>query len=301
MNTAVASVEREEVAPATPPGWSSGTDRLTPKQFQRLAAFIHGYSGIKMPASKMTMVEGRLRKRVRALGLSSLADYCTYLFEQDGLAAEEIHLIDVVTTNKTEFFREPEHFRIMAERLLPDIMASRRVSSRHPIKVWSAAASTGAEAYTIAMVLAEFERQRSECPGVIYATDLCTEVLNTAQLGIYPAEMLAPVADDLRSRYVMRAKDRSSDLMRIVPELRTSVRFGRLNLMDSHYPLDRDMDIVFCRNILIYFEKKTQNEVLSRICDHLRPGGYLILGHSESMSGFNLPVRPVGTTIFHKV
>jgi len=282
------------------PSWAESSDRLTPRDFQRLAKFIHGYSGIKMPPSKTTMVEGRLRKRVRALGLPSLADYCDYLFERDGLAAEEIHLIDVVTTNKTEFFREPEHFRKLAGILLPGIVADRRVSSRAPIKIWSAAASSGAEAYTIAMVLAEFERNNSGVSSVIFATDICTEVLQMAQRGIYASEMLDPVAPDLRARYVMRAKDRKSDLVRIVPELRAQVRFARLNLMDQSYPLERDMDVVFCRNILIYFDKPTQLKVLSGLCDHIRPGGHLILGHSETLSGFDLPVRSIGTNVFRR-
>jgi len=282
------------------PSWADSSDRLTPKDFQRLAKFIHGYSGIKMPQTKQTMVEGRLRKRVRALGLGSLSDYCAYLFDKDGLATEEIHLIDAVTTNKTEFFREPEHFRRLADHLLPGIVASRRVSSRAPIKIWSAAASTGAEAYTIAMVLAEFERDHPDLASVIFATDICTEVLRKAQFGVYPSEMLAPVPPDLNARYVMRAKDRTSDLVRIVPELRARVRFGRLNLMEQAYPLDRDMDVVFCRNILIYFDKPTQLNVLRGLCDHIRPGGYLILGHSESLSGFDLPVRAVKNMVFRR-
>ena len=294
MNQILASAE------PPPHAWSDNADRLTPREFQRLAKFIHDYSGIKMPQSKLTMVEGRLRKRVRALKLSSLSEYCDYLFEKDGLQAEEIHLIDVVTTNKTEFFREPEHFRILADQLLPEIVAARRVSSRAPLKVWSAAASTGAEAFTIAMVLAEFERSHGDLPGVIFATDICTEVLQTAQHAVYPSEMLAPVAPDLRARYLMRARDPASDLARIVPELRARVRFGRLNLMDLPYRLDRDMDVVFCRNILIYFDKPTQLKVLRSLCDHIRPGGHLILGHSETLSGLDLPVRPVRNTVFRR-
>jgi len=278
--------------------WYGSDDQLTKKQFARLASFIHDYSGIKMPPSKLTMVEGRLRRRVRALGMASLSEYYDYLFEQGGLASEEVNLIDVITTNKTEFFREPEHFKFLSEKLLPSIVASRQVSTRNPIKIWSAAASTGVEAYTIAIVLAEFERVRLGSAGIVFATDISTEVLQVAQAGIYPADVLSPISADLRARYLMRAKDRASGLSRIVPELRARVTFSRLNLMDSAYSLDRDMDVIFCRNILIYFERHTQHDVLSKLCAHLRPGGYLILGHSESLNGFDLPVRPVGTTVF---
>lgn len=295
MNHATARAEPRES------NWSGSYDELSPEQFLQLAKFIQGYCGIKMPPSKKTMVEGRLRKRMRARGLKSLSDYCNYLFEDDGLAAEEIHLIDAVTTNKTEFFREREHFRVLSEQLLPAIVAGRRVSVRKPIKIWSAAASTGAEAYTIAFVLAEYERKNPDCSSVIFATDICTEVLKIARLGIYPSDMLAPVSSDLRARYLMHAKDRTSNLARVVPELRARVRFARLNLMEAVYPLDRDMDVAFCRNILIYFDRATQLAVLNRICDHLNPGGYLILGHSESLSGFDLPLRPTGPTVFRKV
>lgn len=292
--------ERQEPPVRPEPSWVDSHDRLGARDFQKLATFIQDYSGIKVPPSKATMVEGRLRKRVRALGMASLTEYCNYLFARDGLAAEEIHLIDVVTTNKTEFFREPEHFRVLADEVLPRIAAERRVSSRAPVKIWSAAASTGAEAYTIAMVLAEQRRRQSEISGAVYATDICTDVLGTAQGGIFPAEMIEPVPAELRARYVMQAKDRTSRLVRIVPELRAMVQFGRLNLMDASYPIDRDMDVVFCRNVLIYFDKPTQLAVLRRLCDHLRPGGYIFLGHSETLSGFDLPVRPAGTAVFRR-
>ena len=278
-----------------------GFDRLTQRDFQRLAKFIQQYSGIKMPSSKVTMVEGRLRKRVRATGTGSLAEYCRLVFDDGGLEAEAIHLIDAVTTNKTEFFREPDHFRVLADQVLPGIVTQRRVSAKEPIKIWSAACSTGAEPYTIAMVLAEFERQLPGLHGIILATDICTEVLRTAQNGIYPESMIAPVPSDMRARYVMRSKDRSHGLVRIVPELRSATRFGRLNLMDPEYRADRDMDVIFLRNILIYFDKPTQFAVLRRLCDHLRPGGHLFLGHSETLAGFDLPLRTVGNTVFRRI
>ena len=283
------------------PASAIGPDQFTPRQFQQVATLIQCYSGIKMPPSKKVMIEGRLRKRARARGLANLSEYFSYVFEQNGIVDEEVHLINAATTNKTEFFREREHFRILADELLPGIVAGRRVTGRDPIKIWSAAASIGAEAYTIAMVLAEFERLRPDLASVIFATDICTDVLKIAKLGIYQSEMLTPVAAGLRARYLMRAKDRTSDLLRIVPELRARVRFARLNLMDSVYPIDRELDVVFCRNILIYFEKPTQYAVLTRICGHLRTGGYLILGHSEPLSGLELPVHPLGANVFRKV
>lgn len=272
-------------------------ERLSPRDFERLARFIKDYSGIKMPPTKATMVELRLRRRLRATGIATLQEYCRYLFDRNGLEAEAVFLIDAVTTNKTDFFREPDHFTFLAEFILPEIAAARPAGSP-PVKIWSAACSTGAEPYTIAMVADDFARQNSALRYSILATDICTEVLNVAFQGIYPEAMLAPVPGSLLQRYVRRGKNRSRGVMRIAPELRSQVRFARINLMEAPYPADRDFDVIFCRNILIYFDKPTQDAVLQHLCGHLRPGGYLILGHSETLAGFNLPLKTVGPTIF---
>ena len=166
-------------------------DHLSQRDFERLAAYIESYSGIKMPQSKITMVEGRLRKRVRATGMANLKQYCDYLFNQNGLATEAIDLINVVTTNKTEFFREPEHFRYLAEHAVPTLMP--RGTGRPPLKVWSAACSIGAEPYTLAMVLADLAQRIAGLRFTITATDLSTDVLATAIAGIYPEAMVTPV------------------------------------------------------------------------------------------------------------
>ena len=274
----------------------SHLDQLSAKNFSRLSAFIHEYSGIKMPANKKTMLEGRLRRRMRTYGHASLNDYCRFLFEDDGLEAETVHLIDVVTTNKTEFFREPSHFDFLEAKGLPALAQGRR----KPIRIWSAAASIGAEAYTLAMVLEDFVADRPGLDYQILATDICTDVLQKGVAGRYPEAMIEPVSMARRRQYLLQSKDRSVGEVRIRPDLRSKVAFGRLNLMDETYPLERDMDIVFCRNILIYFDKPTQAKVLSRLCDHLVPGGYLFLGHSESIVGLDLPVRQVANTVFQK-
>ncbi|PZR32938.1 protein-glutamate O-methyltransferase CheR [Caulobacter segnis] len=274
----------------------SHLDQLSAKNFSRLSAFIHEYSGIKMPANKKTMLEGRLRRRMRTYGHASLNDYCRFLFEDDGLEAETVHLIDVVTTNKTEFFREPSHFDFLEVKGLPALAQGRR----KPIRIWSAAASIGAEAYTLAMVLEDFVADRPGLDYQILATDICTDVLQKGVAGRYPEAMIEPVSMARRRQYLLQSKDRSVAEVRIRPDLRSKVAFGRLNLMDETYPIERDMDIVFCRNILIYFDKPTQAKVLSRLCDHLVPGGYLFLGHSESIVGLDLPVRQVANTVFQK-
>lgn len=268
---------------------------LSSRNFARLADFIHGYSGIKMPSNKRTMLEGRLRRRMRVNRFDNVNDYCRYLFDEGGLEAETIHLIDAVTTNKTEFFREPVHFTFMEKTVLPQLAKTRR-----HLRVWSAAASTGAEPYTLAMVLDEFCERHRGLDYSILGTDICTEVLEQAIAGRFAEQMIQPVSMPRRQRYVMRSKDPSRGEVRIVPELRSKVAYGRLNLMDESYPVEHQMDIIFCRNILIYFDKPTQTKVLERLCRHLAPDGYLFLGHSESIVGVDLPLKQIANTVFQK-
>jgi len=280
---------------------ATGLDHLSGRDFQRLAQFIHGYSGIKMPPTTKTRVEGRLRKRVSAVGVNDLSDYCRYLFDRGGLDDESIHLIDAVTTNKTEFFREPDHFKFLAEVAVPTLLAARSNWVKAPLKIWSAASSIGAEPYTLAMVVADLGERFEGLRFSILATDLSSRVLTMAVKGIYPEEMITPVPAEMRRCYLRRGKGKSRGLVRIAPELRRQVQFGRLNLVDPPYAIDRDLDVIFCRNILIYFDKPTQQNVLEHLCNHLRPGGYLFLGHSESLSGGGLPVKPAAATVFRRL
>jgi chemotaxis protein methyltransferase CheR len=273
-------------------------DHLTDKHFTAIAKVIETRVGIKLPQTKRIMVEGRLRKRVRVLGLSGLHAYGAHLFERDGLDDELIHLIDCVTTNKTDFFREPSHFEFLRDIAVPQL--TQRHGGRAPnLKVWSAASSTGAEAYTAAMVLQDLAAAGKVARFSILGTDISTEVLKEARSAIYPRAFVAPVPSTMQQRYLMRSKDPRDDVVRVTPELRRQVHFERLNLMDEAYPFDRDVDVIFCRNVLIYFDRPTQQAVLSRLASHLRPGGYLMLGHSESMAGSGIDqLRSVAPTIY---
>ena len=272
-------------------------DRLNRRNFEALSRYIYDYSGIKMPESKITMLEGRLRRRLRATGIGSLDDYCEFLFKKDGMAAESTYLIDAVTTNKTDFFREPKHFEFMQQSGLRDM-----VNAGHKrLRIWSSACSTGAEPYTIAMVLQEFVESNREIDYSILATDLSTEVLQAAKRGIYQRDMVLPVPSSMLQKYVMMPRDKTRGDIRISPRLRAKVGFARLNLMDDSYPVGDAMHMIFCRNVLIYFDKPTQAKVLTRLCDCLMPGGYLFVGHSESVTGIPLPVKQVANTVFRKI
>lgn len=281
---------------------SGEDDHLSTRDFKRISDLIGAEVGIKLPPGKRLMVEGRLRKRVRALGLSSLDEYALHLFQRDGLAAERVHLINAVTTNKTDFFREPEHFDLLQERLVPDLLALRNRDRNPLLKIWSAASSTGAEAYTLAMVLSDLAAQRKDFRFAILGTDISTQVLEQAMRGIYPSDQIAPVPATMQQRYLMFSRRPGPrPEVRIVPELRKLTRFQRLNLMDASYPYDQDVDVIFLRNVLIYFDKADQEKVILRLVSHLRTGGYLILGHSESMIGTNVTMRQVAPAVFQKV
>jgi chemotaxis protein methyltransferase CheR len=272
-------------------------ENFSQRNFDRLSKLIDQYSGIKMPAGKRTMLTVRLRNRLLALDLASVDEYCSYVFEQGGAESELVYLIDAVSTNKTDFFRESAHFDFLRETMLPALAAA----GQRQVKCWSAAASIGAEAYTLAMVLDDF-RQRNRGPDyAILATDISTEVLAVAVQGQFPASMMDPVPPEFCARYVMKSRNPGSDTVRIVPSLRAKITWARLNLMDERYQADPDMDVIFCRNVLIYFDKTKQGQVLSRLCRHLKEGGYLILGHAETGAGAGLPVRGVVNSIYQKV
>jgi chemotaxis protein methyltransferase CheR len=269
---------------------------LSDRHFRNLAKLIEEQVGIKLPAAKRLMLEGRLNKRVRSLNYSDINEYVETLFEPGQLNDELMHLIDVVTTNKTDFFREPSHFEFMRSVAVPELMKAR---GRGDLKVWSSACSTGMEAYTTAMILDDMARSGSQLQFRILGTDISTAVLRLANTAIYTREMLAPVPPEFIKRYFLSSRDRTSDEVRVVPELRRRTNFMRMNLMDTSYPVDRDVDIIFCRNVLIYFERETQRKVVEQLCAHVRPGGYLMVGHSESMVHSLVPgLNQIEPTIF---
>jgi chemotaxis protein methyltransferase CheR len=274
------------------------TLHLSERQFRSIARLIEGQVGIRLPAAKRLMLEGRLHKRVRALNCSGIGEYVERLFEDDLCENELTHLIDAVTTNKTDFFREPAHFDFMRDVAVPELLKPHGRKA-HDLKIWSAACSTGMEAYTVAIVLDGMVRAGARFQFRILGTDISTSVLQAAKSAIYPREAIAPVPPDFVKRCFLFSRDRTRDEVRVAPELRRLTHFMRMNLMDANYPVDRDVDIIFCRNVLIYFDKETQRKVVDRLCSHLRPGGYLVVGHSESMIHNAVPaLKQVQPTIF---
>jgi chemotaxis protein methyltransferase CheR len=274
---------------------------MSDELFAHLSEFIYNETGIKMPPSKKTMLEVRLMKRLRSVGLSTIGEYCRFLFSPEGISNELVHMVDVVTTNKTEFFREPQHFDYLVNYAIPKLVKDTGAGIRRALMVWSAACSSGEEAYTLAMVLEEFVKNTPGFHYLILGTDISTRMINAARLGIYHEERIIPVPVDLRRKYLMRSRDPQRKEVRIAPELRTRVRFRQLNFMDEDFGLRKKMDIIFCRNVLIYFDRATQEKVVRHLCKHLAIGGYLFTGHSETLNGMVLPLESVASTVSRRI
>ena len=277
-------------------------DRISDRDFRRLTELIGTECGMAVVPAKRVMIETRLRKRVRALGLESFAAYCRYLDTPEGNQQEWPNVIDAVTTHKTDFFREPSHFEFVVDQALPELARMCGAGIRRPLLVWSAACSTGEEPYTLAMVLSRYAESVTpeNYQFRIEASDISAAVLETARAGIYPEPALRPVPEPLRRKYVLRSKDRVRALLRMTPEVRACVQFRQLNLMEGNYGFTEPFDIVLCRNVMIYFERPMQQKILHRISLTLRPGGYLLMGHSESLNGLDLPLAQVAPTVYRR-
>lgn len=273
-------------------------ESLSEANFNKLRALIYNECGITLNADKKTMLEVRLKRRLRSLNLSSYTEYCRSLFAPGGAATELVHMIDAVTTNKTDFFRERDHFDYLTTKALPDLDA--RNGKDRNVLFWSAGCSTGEEPYTLAMVLNEYARAHSGFTFSILATDISNAVLAKATMGVFKSEIVEPVPLNLRKKYLTRSRDPESELVRIVPELRAKVEFRRLNFMDADYGLTETPEVIFCRNVIIYFDRPTQVRLLGRLARHLAPGGYLFAGHSESLQNMGLPLTCTGPSVYRK-
>jgi chemotaxis protein methyltransferase CheR len=275
--------------------------RITEKEFKKLGEYIHTRYGIKMPPVKKTMLEARLQKRLRTLGMKSFSEYSKYVFSPEGADSELFHMIDMVTTNKTDFFREPQHFDYLVNSALPEIGAAWGAGLRRPLKVWSAGCSSGEEPYTLAIVLSEYAEKISGFSFEILGSDISIRVLEKAMTGVYHENKVAPVPMNLKKKYLLRSKDRTRQEVRIVPALRSLVNFRRINFMEDDFGMREKMDIIFCRNVIIYFDRPTQEKLLNRLSGHLVDGGFIFMGHSETLSGLNVPLRPVVPTVYRKI
>lgn len=272
---------------------------LLNKEFTRLSDFIYKECGIKMPPVKKILLESRLQKRLKTLHLETFREYCDYLISPEGKNNELPAFIDRITTNKTDFFRNPAHFDFFSKTILPEYINNGGGSS---FNVWSAGCSTGEEPYSVAIALEEFKRirQLGSFDFSILATDISKEVLLKAKRAVYTEEQVAVIPLALKKKYLLKSKDKQRQLVKIIPELRSCIRYGFVNLVSSDYEVKTMFDVIFCRNVLIYFDKKTQDMILNNLIKYLKPGGYLFLGHSESLLETSLVLDSVAPTVYRK-
>ena len=273
--------------------------KMSHDDFKRMSSYVSETFGIKLPEAKKLMLEGRLRRRLIQLQMPSFREYCEYLFSPEGQLNEVQPMIDLVSTNKTDFFREADHFKYLANKVLPEFVSAGNCS--RPLSVWSAGCSTGEECYTLAMVLSEFSSAHSVFDFTILATDISMRVLQAAHLAIYPDNKIAPIPMDLRRKYLLRGKGVEASNVRFVPEIRRKVKFERLNLLEIGELSQRTFQVIFCRNVIIYFDRPTQERLIGSFYERLKPGGYLFLGHSEALPGLKVPLQTVAPMVYRKV
>jgi chemotaxis protein methyltransferase CheR len=273
------------------------SSRLTASNFDKIAKIVYAQCGINLERSKTIMVESRLNKRLRALQLTSFNEYLDFINSKDGMAKELVHMIDAVTTNKTDFFREPHHFVFLRDVLLPQFIQE---NPNRTFRIWSSACSSGEEPYTLAMVLQDFARQHPGFTYEILASDISTNVLQKASDAIYSVERAVDIPQNYKRLYLLKSKDASNPRVKIVPQLRERVKFSRINITEPINEFDLLQDVIFCRNVLIYFDRETQLTVINNLLKKLKKGGTLFIGHSESLHFFDLPISQVRPTVFVK-
>ncbi len=276
-------------------GSSFHSYQMNDRDFKRLRSLIYDYCRIEIKPHKKHLLINRLTKRLRHLGLKDFSTYLDYLDGGEHRHQEFIELIDAVTTNKTDFFREPKHFSFLQDSAVPEFLNAPQAKSR-PFKVWSAASSTGEEPYSIAICLSELFSSHSSCRFEILGSDISETVLRHAATGIYDEARVVPVPMPLLRKYFLKGERR----FKVKPELAGTVQFKKLNLQQPFQQSLSGYDVIFLRNVLIYFSKETQKEIIDKCWYVLRPGGYLFLGHSESLSGTQSSFSYVAPAIYQK-
>lgn len=256
--------------------------------FERVRKLIYQHAGISLSPVKQDMVYSRLARRLRATGKNTFGEYLDML--ERGGSEEWERFVNSLTTNLTSFFREPHHFPIFAEHL-------KKLGTRRPIRVWCSAASTGEEPYSIAItVLETFGANASHVS--IFASDLDTNVLETARKGVYPVERVEKLSPDRLKRFFLRGTGNQEGYVSVRPELKRLIEFQRVNLLEPNWPVRGPLDIIFCRNVMIYFDKPTQYKILSRFAPMMQPDGLMMAGHSESFLHAADLFKSLGKTVY---
>lgn len=261
-------------------------------EFEKISRLAYEHFGVDLRVGKQALIEARIGKKLRELGLSSFQQYFDYV-TADTTGKALTAMVDVLTTNHTSFFREPRHFDFMVKTILPDVL------QKPEIHIWSAACSSGEEPYSIAMTLLEAARAETLAKIRIRASDISTRVLEKAVRAVYPNERCASIRSEFQQRYMLRGQNSCANSLRFKPEVRNLMTFMNLNLMHP-LPSDYMCSMLFCRNIMIYFDRPTQQSLVRRLTDCLEPGGYLFIGHSESLNSISHTLEYVAPATYRK-
>ena len=267
---------------------------FTDKDFKRVQKIAYDFAGIDLNDSKNNLVYNRLAKRIRFLGMSAFDEYLDYVEKQG--ESEFIHLINSITTNLTFFFRENHHFEYLANTVIPELL--KRNAATQKIRIWSAGCSTGEEPYSIAIVLKECVPAGWDAK--VIATDLDSNVVNTGMTGVYKIDRLKGISEGRKNRWFMKGEGSKSGFVKTKKELQDMIEFGQVNLMDA-WPFKETFDVIFCRNVVIYFDKPTQSKLFNRYADQLSTVGHLMVGHSESLYKVCDRFELLGQTIYKKI
>lgn len=267
--------------------------KLSDTDFNSLRQLVTEHTGISLSEKKSELVYGRISKRLRALGLNCFGEYCDLLKSNPGEELE--HFSNAITTNLTAFFREAHHFEYLAQQVVPLLME--RYSKTRRLRIWSAGCSTGEEAYSIAITLREAIPNIDNLDIRILASDLDTNVVQAGESGIYQEKRIEGLSDERRQRWFQRGRGKQSNMVRIVPELRNMIAFKQLNLMKD-WPMKGLFDVIFCRNVVIYFDKPTQRILFERFDRVMHPKSHLFIGHSETLSNINESFKLIDKTIY---
>jgi chemotaxis protein methyltransferase CheR len=268
------------------------------KAYRTIVNLVYEHSRIKLGDDKETLLTNRLGKRLRILGLSSYDDYCEILRSPDA-GGELEHLVDLISTNHTRFFREPDHFTFLTQRILPALLPH-LIEAGTPLRVWSAASSSGEEPYTLAIVLSEYLRAYPSVTWQIEASDISSRMLHHASRGIYRLDAVDPVPRELLERYFQKGVGEQEGNCRVRDEIRRKVRYERVNLFQQDYPVSSQQHVIFCRNVMIYFDLPSRELAVRKLTQHLAPGGCLIVGHSESLMGIRHGLQPLKQGVYQK-
>lgn len=273
--------------------------QISDELFLQVGKLITEKYGIKMPLEKKVMFQARLQRRLRELDIHSFDEYAAILLNNGGESSEFDLLADYITTNKTEFFRKTDHFDFITNYILPDFLNDNVYLPQ--LYLWSAGCSSGQEAYSIGITLEEFIRMKGvRFDYSILATDISGKMLKLAKEAIYPMSHIDEMPYDLKQRYFLKSKSMTDPKVRVVKVIREKVRVAYMNLMDGIYPFNMPFDIVFLRNTMIYFNPEVQMKVLTKVIENLNIGGYLFIGHSESLINMNLPIKSIAPSVYIK-